>query len=320
MLIVLIYAVFSALWILLSDTALKGMIQDAEKFAIISVLKAYLFVAVTSLLLYGLLQRSARRQLKIGAGSATLLSRPSHWLIFTLLALCLVGVSIGGLIFHWRQQEELARLRAIAELKTAQITEWLAQRQREAEYVRSNAYLTELFRRWLEIGDIAASTKLRPSLDQFGQTMGFSAEILFDPQAHKLWSSLEMSREVPPSLLAAVQVAANDHSIQRIGPYRTRNDRLHLDFVVPIAVGGGTAATVVLHTDPADWLYATIQKWPGPSPSGETLIFRRDGDDVLYLNELRHRQDAATRLRLPITSPDLMASQLAKGDAHPGEL
>ncbi len=41
-------------------------------------------------------------------------------------------------------------------------------------------------------------------------------------------------------------------------------------------------------------LYPSIQRWPGPSRSSETLIVRRDGNDVLYLNALRFRSDAAS--------------------------
>ena len=41
--------------------------------------------------------------------------------------------------------------------------------------------------------------------------------------------------------------------------------------------------------------YAFISKWPTPSQTGETLLVRRDGDDVLFLNELRFREDTPSQ-------------------------
>ena len=55
--IVLVYAVFAGLWILLSDTAVAWLFHDLEQITLISTIKGWLFVAVTSLLLYGLIRR-----------------------------------------------------------------------------------------------------------------------------------------------------------------------------------------------------------------------------------------------------------------------
>lgn len=57
--LVLIYAIFAALWILLSDSVLSWWTTDPDQIAHISTLKGLAFVSVTSLLLYGLLRRAA---------------------------------------------------------------------------------------------------------------------------------------------------------------------------------------------------------------------------------------------------------------------
>jgi len=55
------YALFACLWILLSDQAVLWMFRDPEQIATVSSIKGWLFVAVTSALLYGLMQRQLRR-------------------------------------------------------------------------------------------------------------------------------------------------------------------------------------------------------------------------------------------------------------------
>ena len=55
--IVLIYAFLSCLWILLSDRAAGLLFTDPATLSMVSTIKGWLFVAVTSLLLFGLIQR-----------------------------------------------------------------------------------------------------------------------------------------------------------------------------------------------------------------------------------------------------------------------
>ena len=55
--IVLLYAWFAALWIWGSDSVLAMLIDDADTMAQVSMLKGWLFVGLTSVLLYGLIAR-----------------------------------------------------------------------------------------------------------------------------------------------------------------------------------------------------------------------------------------------------------------------
>ena len=57
--VVIVYAVFASLWILLSDTAVAWLFSDPAQITLASTIKGWLFVAVTSLLLYGLIRRYA---------------------------------------------------------------------------------------------------------------------------------------------------------------------------------------------------------------------------------------------------------------------
>lgn len=59
--VVLIYAVFAALWILLSDMAVEWLFRDPADIVRASMIKGWLFVAVTSLLLYVLVHRTWER-------------------------------------------------------------------------------------------------------------------------------------------------------------------------------------------------------------------------------------------------------------------
>jgi PAS domain S-box-containing protein len=58
--VVLIYATFASLWILVSDKVVAWLFTDPARFTLASTLKGWVFVTVTSLLLYRLMQRLLR--------------------------------------------------------------------------------------------------------------------------------------------------------------------------------------------------------------------------------------------------------------------
>ena len=91
-------------------------------------------------------------------------------------------------------------------------------------------------------------------------------------------------------------------------------NEVHLDVAAPILdPDNRPVAVLILRTDAEQFLYPFVQSWPTPSRSAETLLVRRDGDDVLFLNKLRHRPDPALTLRIPLSRSDTACVQAALG-------
>lgn len=63
--LVLVYAVFAALWILVSDQGVATWLSDARDLHRANTLKGWLFVAVTSALLFSLVRRLLRQMLSV---------------------------------------------------------------------------------------------------------------------------------------------------------------------------------------------------------------------------------------------------------------
>jgi PAS domain S-box-containing protein/putative nucleotidyltransferase with HDIG domain len=70
----------------------------------------------------------------------------------------------------------------------------------------------------------------------------------------------------------------------------------------------------VLRVDPTRYLYGQIQRWPLQAQNGETLIVRREGDEVMFLSELRYHPGSGLTLRMPVTTPGLSAAQAVQGE------
>jgi PAS domain S-box-containing protein len=75
---------------------------------------------------------------------------------------------------------------------------------------------------------------------------------------------------------------------------------------------GRTLALLLMRYAAKDFLYPLIQSWPTPSRTAETLLVRREGHEVLFLNTLRHRAGTALTFRQPLEGK-LPAAQAALG-------
>lgn len=89
-----------------------------------------------------------------------------------------------------------------------------------------------------------------------------------------------------------------------------------LNLLVPILDPSNdqrVTGVILLSIDPYQFLYPLIQTWPTPSRTAETALLHREGNEVVYLNELRHQKATALSLRLPFDSSDACAAIVARG-------
>ena len=152
-------------------------------------------------------------------------------------------------------------------------------------------------------GDEKTWHQLRDWLRLTQDALGYEAVALIDGANATRLSTAQTPLAVDE--IASARLALRSREISLRDLYRsdsTSAPRLALQ--VPIVDpndGGRALAVVVLFIDAAKYLYPLIEWWPGPSPTGETMLVRRDGDQVLFLNELRFRKNAALSYRMPLS-------------------
>ncbi|HNH35240.1 MAG TPA: PAS domain S-box protein [Rhodocyclaceae bacterium] len=328
---VLLYAAFAAVWILFSDRAVQLFFDEPATATLANTLKGWLFVAVTSPLLYGLIRRFSTGDEWPSAG-ATETGTPNlpapagrHMALpAALAALAILGLAAAGITYTYRQQEEreVARLQAIADLKARAVADWLAERRGEGRFLLNSRFLAGLYVQWRTTGDNAVAEQLRQRLEDYRSAHDYPAILVLDRQAEFEMAAGETPAAIAAPLQAAVRQAGAEKRMAVTDIYREPGStRARLDFAIPLPdVGNHPGPIFVLRGDLAQTLFAGLRAWPIPSASGEALLVRADGDDVVYLNDLRHQADAAARLRRPLSSPDLPAARLLRGDAAPGEV
>ncbi|QQS54954.1 MAG: PAS domain S-box protein [Candidatus Competibacteraceae bacterium] len=311
--VVLIYAVFAALWILFSDKAMEWWLDVPSQITLAGTAKGWVFIAVTSLLLYGLLRRRWPGDDAIGVAMP-----PRASLIpLALLATLIVALTVAAIAYAVReeQEKEIARLHTIADLKAQQVADWFEERLRNARLIQTSESLADYYRRWRETGDTASRDRLFKRLIEFHKLGIFEAIVLLDEQARPLWHVGHVSIELDPTARAGFVRAAQSSDVCWVGPYRDAEGRIHLDFAVPLPVAAGQQPhpLVILHTEETLYLPWHLGDWPVPSASGEVVLFRRNGEQIEFLNALKYAPDAALQLHRPINDEYLLAAQLARG-------
>lgn len=95
-----------------------------------------------------------------------------------------------------------------------------------------------------------------------------------------------------------------------------QDQKVYLGIVVPILDeqdANRPLGVFFLRINPAMYLYPFIQKWPTPSKTAETLLVRKEGSEVVFLNELRFQKNTALKLRAPLDRIVMPAVQAVLG-------
>lgn len=325
---VLVYACFAALWILLSDQAVDWLFRDPRLILLASTFKGWFFVAVTSALLYLMLRRHQPDTTALPQNPPE--RRRLPYAVFALLAAAVTALVVLAAWNSLREEKEraYAQLLAISESKAREISTWHTERLSDAAWAHKSIFLRQQWLAWRGEGDSAAGQRLFNFLNNFVSDSVFPRMEIVDAQGHRVFDSQRMDRTpdrventpfADPTLHLEILRALTVGEQRRAGPWRDTQGRLRLAFVGPLAGDSPYPAALVLHIDPPDYLHPALTDWPLPQKSAETFLFRQDNDQVLFLSDLRHERDAALRKTLPMDAPQLVARVL-RGEVPPGEL
>jgi diguanylate cyclase (GGDEF)-like protein/PAS domain S-box-containing protein len=323
--LVLLYAAFAALWILVYGKVVEWLFTDPVTINLVETFKDLVFIAVTAGLLYGLLRRLLGQARHVGAPAVGLKSMA---LPLVLISLVVAALTVTGIVQTMVQHraEEVARLHTIADMKVRRIADWMGERLGDARLLTGVSFYAESYHRWQDMGDTVSRDLMLRQLEAYSAQNSFVGTLLLDEKGLTIWASEGESRDTDLSLRAAAIQALLEEQANYVGPYRDPDGRLYLDFVAPLPAGKAhSGAVVVLRADPRAYLFPLLQDWPTNRPiasvsSEEVLLFRHDGDHILILNDLRHRDDAAGRLRLPVTDPQALVNRPLRGDAGLGSM
>ena len=241
-------------------------------------------------------------------------------LLFAVLA---AGIITTGYLSYrnYKRQfriETERQLSAIAELKVNELVRWRKERLGDAGILFKNASFSALVRNFFRRpADSESRGQLQVWLDNYRTHYEYDRIFLLDAQCVERMSAPQTPEPVAAHLLEQAPEILRSDRVTFLDFHRDSPDRpIHLSILIPILDGRDdrpALGILVLRIDPGKYLYPYISRWPAPSRSAETLLVRRDGNDALYLNELKFQKNTALNLRVPLTAIDVPAVKAALG-------
>lgn len=244
------------------------------------------------------------------------------WQLVLIFLILIILISLVGLFYYEGQKKEIKRykqdeLLAIADLKVSQIENWRKERLGDAATILDNFFLAPQIERLLRRSTgTEESRNILAWMESFKETYQYKDILFLDKDGTILLSVAGKSEVIGPYAKKLVSEALRTRKIIFSDLYRNKvTGDIHLSIVVPILSEDrkDTLGVFLLRVDPYLFLYPLIEKWPTPSRTAETMLVRREGSEVVYLNDVRHQKGTALTLRLPMSNPYLPAAVAAMG-------
>jgi len=245
---------------------------------------------------------------------------PWHLVIIFLL----LTVSIGtiGHFYYQKQketatQEKLKELSAIADLKVDQIENWRSERMKDASFIFNNPRIAELTMRFQQDPSAVLKKEILSWMKSMYENQQYREMHLLGREMNPLVSLPEKNEDICPEVKKHLQEVLSTKRLSMSDLFRNKASQICMDIVIPLISpvdeNKSVVGFVALQIDPYGFLYPLIQSWPISSETAESLLVRREGDEVIFLNELRHQKNTAFAFRSPITKKNLPAAMAVSG-------
>ncbi len=226
---------------------------------------------------------------------------PTRWLAIGLVATTAALIAV-GVWFYARERRQVQdaverNLTAITRLKVEQIVAWRKDQVDDAACLQEHPFLSQSVASFLMEPTAGNVRNLRVHFDSLARQHDYADIVLVDTNGTALLNLAEapvlhhMFMSVLGEALRVGRPVFLDIHIEAPGIAP------HVSVVAPIYADPASRTTplaaLVLVSDVSRFLYPLLQFWPTASESAETLLVRRDGDEVLFLNDLPHLPSTA---------------------------
>jgi PAS domain S-box-containing protein len=262
------------------------------------------------------------------------------WPLLVLFMMPAAGIVVGGILYLNQRQlrtRQLAhrQLESVADLKLQQISSWRKERLTDANLILAMPYVARRALDAMAQPESAVTRRMfTASLDPLLSGGFYERLLLLDDQLNvRLVHPEGGSRALANTGREAAEQALRTGQIGIADLHETAEEaHIHLDLVIPLLVRhegdservpaaglppsptARAAGLLILQVDAHDFLFPLVQTWPSPSQTAETLLVRREGNEVLFLTEPRHTNMVAMKLRRPLEDLLLPAARALRGD------
>jgi PAS domain S-box-containing protein len=240
------------------------------------------------------------------------------WIAIFLVTAFLVATT--GYLHYQKETEAVAAeksldLLAVGSLKARQFSEWRRERLADAiRFAQGPALVGPTLQFIRTPNEPAARQNAMHMLTLNRKGRFYENTFLVAPDNSVLLTAERLQESLSPATLLAIKKAFELHVPALSGIYRTQNGKAHIDTAAPLCGENGEPfAATILTADASDFIDPLIRFWPTESTRSETLLVERDGDDIVFLNDVKGRPDNSACLRIPLSQNRLIEVKAVLG-------
>ena len=245
---------------------------------------------------------------------------------FVLVGILLISSAIIILIgifyfqnYESKYQKEVGKnLEAVARLKSAELQLFLDKSLDYAIHLYKNPVFSDLLKDYIYHPDHAfTEQKLLTWIREYSDLADYEHVYILDVTGNLLFSDpasdhliSDQIHQMLPEIHSSTEPIYHDFYLDEY------SGKISLTILVPVIDNVDTTkilGIVGLEINPYHYLFPFISMWPTSSESAETLIVRRDSNDVVFLNPLRFSDIQPLQLRRSMTDQLLPAAAAAAG-------
>ena len=244
-----------------------------------------------------------------------------HIALFFVISLCVIAA---GILYYFNQKktilgEKQQELSAISNLKIRQITQWRLDRLGNAKFLSDNTLLIKRIAKYIQNPKTnSLENNVLQSLKSLTENFDYKNVLLLDPKGKVSLSYPDKDTLLGDFLKPLLPGIINGRKIVLTDLHKTdKVSYVHLDLIIPLIDRTKNDTLVIgiiaLRIDPQQFLYPLIKSWPAKSKSSESMIIRRDGDEIVYLNELKYIKNNDLLFRKSVNTSKLVSAMALKG-------
>jgi two-component system, cell cycle sensor histidine kinase and response regulator CckA len=244
----------------------------------------------------------------------------SRWLWFIVFMSITLILLFAGYAYYRHETERIRQqkyddIAAIACLKTVHVQQWRKSLINDVRALSTGPFFKRGVDEWLRNpSDNALRNELHDRLVVGQEQGGYVDALVLDKDGKVVLSASASPQPLDVQEEKAIQEGTAALSPRLSLVYRSAQGAILMSAVAPIMNKDGAIIAVALYRSNLESEFLPfIQTWPTPSETAETLLVRKEGDEVLFINNLRHQLAAALSLRDPLTREDRPAVKAVLG-------
>lgn len=247
-----------------------------------------------------------------------------NFIILAVFVILTFGIILSGYYYYQRHRARLEheirnQLLSISKYKSEQISNWISDRLRSAEIISQAHPISGTLQQCIiRPNEILNYKNAIGMLDAYKKCYTYESVIFVGPNFKQILSvplniatTDSLDRKIRSSTVLNKKVTFSDiHKNEVTG-------KTEIEIYIPMLNINGNDTTIVgsliCSIDPIKFLCPLIISWPSSSSTGESFIVRHEGNNLVYLSELRFHKNATLNFTQSDSDKTLPAAMAADG-------